>query len=44
MRYQPPIKETKMGRFLFHAFMTVITGGVWLVALLFYKFVVQKNK
>jgi hypothetical protein len=31
-----------MGRFLFHAFMTVITGGIWLVALLFYKYVVQK--
>lgn len=30
-----------MGRFLFHAFMTVITGGVWLVGLLFYKYVVQ---
>jgi hypothetical protein len=37
-------RRTEMGRFLFHAFMTVITGGVWLVALLFYKFVVQNKK
>ena len=32
-----------MGRFVFHAFMTVITGGVWLIALLFYKYVVKHD-
>ncbi len=33
-----------MGRFMLHAFMTVITGGVWLVALIFYKVVIQNKK
>lgn len=33
-----------MLKFAFHAFMTVITGGIWLVGLLFYKFVVLPNQ
>lgn len=32
-----------MCKILFHVFMTFITGGLWLVALLFYVVVVKKK-
>lgn len=37
-------KETAMLRFIFHTVMTILTGGVWLVGLLFYKYVVLPSK